>query len=86
MATAVRDVVELMPTNGLEEFGQDPDGPLPSDVDADCCAVVVTSPPCPLSDADHSRLMDTFNPLSVCDDYGIGLYIGARAFVHFHSN
>ncbi len=50
-----------------------------------CSTVTVSSPLCPLSEADRTAFFDAFDPLALCEDYGIALYVTARAFVHTHS-
>ena len=53
----VRDIVEVMPVEGLDNFGQDPGGPLPSDIEEVCSTVVVNCPPCPLNEAHFLMLL-----------------------------
>lgn len=80
--TDVPDIVEPVPTEGLEVYGQDPEGPLPFGTDTN---TAISSPSCPMNGSDESTFVNTFDPLALCDDYGIELYIAARAFVHAHS-
>ena len=83
--TTARDVVaEPVPTEGLEMYGQDPQGPLSSDIEDICTTVTVTGPPCPLNEEDEATFRRTFDSLAPSEDFGIDLYLAARAFVHAH--
>lgn len=81
--TAIRDIFDPVPPGGLDSFGIDPEGPLPSDLDESLCSTVtVHTAECPLSAADSALFFDRFNPLSQCNDYGIALYSAAKNFVY----
>ena len=64
-------------------YGVDWDGPLPIDVDTDSIHEQITVPEStvPLSSTDMDELVSTIDPLTECDDYGIGLYEQCIQFV-----
>ncbi len=79
--TAVRDIIEPMPAEGLDLFGIDRQGPLPLDP-VECPSVEVDDVPSPLAEpGDVDRFLGMFDPLEPCDDYGISLYINAKTFI-----
>lgn len=80
--TAIRDIFDPVPSDGLDLFGNDPDGPLPLDLDEGTTVVVVNDTECPLSEVDRVQLFDTFDSLSMSDDHGISLYNNARNFAY----
>lgn len=45
--------------------------------------VVILHTECPLADTEYSALRSAINPLEEHDDYGISLYLPARACVCF---
>ncbi len=79
--TAIRDIMDPIPNDGVENFGIDFEGPLPTDMD-DNDTVVVDDVECPLDTQDLEEFQELFNPLVACDDYGITLYSTARQFAH----
>ena len=78
--TAVRDVIDPLPAD-VTGFGVDPCGPLPIDLSEGTETVVVEDPECPLNGDDLDEFNDLFDPLCMCDDYGVALYLAARHFV-----
>lgn len=70
----------------LAYFGVDWDGPLPSSQwniphEDDVSVLEVPEVPHLLQDHDHQQLVNTVNPLSDSDDYGVDLYIEAKSFL-----
>lgn len=82
--TAVRDVIDPLPAD-VADFGVDHSGPLPLDLNENPETVVVEDPGCPLNGDDLDEFNDLFDPLCVCDDYGVALYLAARQFVRSRS-
>lgn len=82
--TAVRDVIDPLPAD-VTGFGIDPSGPLPLDLSEGLEAVVVEDLECPLNGDDVDEFNDLFDPLCMCDDYGVALYLAARQFVRDRS-
>lgn len=74
MVDDVRDVIDPLPAD-TAGFGVDTSGPLPLDLSEGLETVVLEDLECPLNSAD----LDEFNdPLGICDDYGLVLYLAAR--------
>ena len=76
---AVRDVFEVDPID-QEEFGYEPDGPVPEHQGNNI--VQVPSVRCPLTAAGLHDLQREVRPLEPCPNYGISHYLAARAFVN----
>lgn len=81
--TAIRDIVDPVPHEGLDLFGIDREGPLPFDLN-EYTTVEVDDTECPLNETDRDAFVNLFDPLESCEDYGIDLYSNARAFVLSH--
>ena len=77
---AVRDVLDPLPSD-TATFGVDPCGPLPINPDEESEGVLLEDLVCPLSCRDLEEFNEVFDPLSVCDDYGVSLYLTARDFI-----
>ena len=78
---AVRDIVDPLPTEGIESFGLDVGGPLPFKAEQ-LPSVQVEDVPCPFDSLDLDDIfMRRFNPLIPCSDYGIALNIQAREYI-----
>ena len=73
--TAVRDIIDPIPTEGFDSFGINPDGPIPIESEN---VVNVNDVHCPLREQDVEDFEELFDPLSLCNDYGISLYIEAK--------
>lgn len=83
--TEIRDIIEGIPPEGLDNFGLDPEAPLPLDLDMDSYTTVdVDDVQNPLNDEDFQTFIAQYDPLTVCEDYGISLYSDARTFVRLH--
>ena len=63
--TAVRDIVDPLPTEGIESFGLDVGGPLPFESEQ-LPSVQVGDVPCPFDSLDLDDFMHRFNPLTPC--------------------
>lgn len=63
----------------LNDFGIDPDGPVPDPDNAD--ALHLTDVENPLSEEDFTQLQQQINPLQEDDMYGINIYISTCLFV-----
>ena len=59
----------------LEDYGVDPEAPVPDDEEDTNVTVPTTS--IPLSQRSLQHLMATVNPLQECSDHGVQLYITA---------
>jgi hypothetical protein len=88
--TAINDLfyevdpnVDTVSIEELEEFGNDPDGPIPQ-IETNN-AVTVNDTSCPLSADATRQLREHVNPLGNCSDgIGIDLYLRARSFMQAH--
>ena len=81
--SAIRDIINPIPAEGLDSFGIDPDGPIPIESDN---IVNVDDVYCPLQEQDKDDFEELFDPLSPCNDYGISLYIEAKQYVYAKIN
>ena len=68
--TAVRDIIDPLPSEGLDSFGLDAEGALPIEGDE---SVEVNEVPCPIENND--QFIERFNPLQTCNDFGLALYL-----------
>ena len=80
----VRDVLDPVPSD-TATFGIDPCGPLPVNLDEESEGVLLEDVACPLSCLDLEGFNELFDPLCVCDDYGVSLFLAAREFVRSRS-
>ena len=67
----------------MENYGIDPDGPLPDDEDNDIDEVAVPPTPCPLDSDQYDDLVLAVDPLSRSDNYSIDVYLQVLRFVQF---
>ena len=81
--TAIRDIIDPIPAEGIDQFGIDRQSPLPID-SVDYPSVAVDDVECPLTDSALDTFEGMFDPLELCEDYGIGLYISAGTFASSH--